>query len=359
MNPALTWFCTSIAAAGIAVELRNLRRFPLLAPERSRAAREIVACVAMRDEAANARNCIASLLAQPEICAVVVCDDGSGDGTREILASIARCDPRVRLVCAQTDSKASALAEAARHAREIPHRYLLFTDADVRLGNGAAAALLAYRERERAEAVTAWPRVRAKTPADALLAPMVTLLLLQALPIWRARSDSRCVAGNGQLFLIERAAYDACGGHAAIRECVEDVALAHALARSGAGIAFASAASIAQVAGYGSLQANLAGLGRSLYAGAGVAGCAAFALWQIAAFSVPFAALFGRAWLAGSVGAACAIGARVLLALRMREPLAAAFAPPLSAVPAAIGAAIAGVRGASGAMRWRGREVRA
>ncbi len=84
--------------------------------------------------------------------------------------------------------------------------------------------------------------------------PLVPLFLLQALPLRAARcnADARLCAGNGQLFLVDRRAYDRAGGHPA-GALVEDVALARALKRSGARIALASAGAIASVAGYGSL----------------------------------------------------------------------------------------------------------
>ncbi|HZP65336.1 MAG TPA: glycosyltransferase family 2 protein [Rudaea sp.] len=354
------WLCTAIACGGLAVQLRNLRFYPRLRP-RTLPGRSIVACVAMRNEEENARACIDGLSAQPEIGAILVCDDGSCDRTLPVLMECAERDTRIVVVSlpdSKDGSKSAALAVAGTYAASLPYRYLLFTDADVRLERGAAGALLERLHEVEATALTAWPRVRGGTLADVLLAPLVTLLLLQALPMWRSRDgDPRFVAGNGQIFLVEAHAYHRCGGHAAIDDTVEDVALARNLARCGYAVAFASAASIAGTRGYGSLRAAIGSLGRSLYGGGGIAACAAFALWQATAFALPYVLLpFVPAIAAGAVAAG--IVARVVLALRMRESPAGVVLAPAAAAIATAGALGIAVAGARGRLTWRGRTIR-
>jgi GT2 family glycosyltransferase len=356
---ALAWICALVAVAGLCVQMANLRHFPSLRPKTLHEA-SIVACVAMRDEAENAPACIDALLEQREIVAVVACDDGSRDETRALLEAIAARDARVRLAHlapGSGGSKSAALAAAAAAARTVDHRYLLFTDADVRFEAGAAGALLERLRGEGVQAVAAWPRVRCEGFGDLLLAPMVTLFLLQALPMWRSRSgDPRFAAGNGQAFLVERAAYEACGGHARIDATVEDVALARNLVRGGSAVAFASAARIAYVRGYGSVRGGVEGLGRSLFAAAGLRGCAAFAAWQVAAFAAPFAFVTAVP-AAAACGIGAAVAARILLAARMRQGALAVALAPFAATVAGLGALWTAIGAKRGALVWRRRSV--
>jgi Glycosyltransferase like family 2 len=349
------WASAVVAVAGLAVQCANLRFFPVLRPARGRD-RSIVACLAVRDEARTVKACIDRLLSQPEIEAVAVCDDRSRDATQIVLERLADGNPRVwlaHLPSHSRGSKSEALAAAAQRAIHCDIPYLLFTDADVDFETGAAGALLQRALECNADAVSAWPRVRTRTVADSLLAPLVPELLLQALPMWRSR-DPRCTAATGQALLIDRRAYAECGGHTGIHTIVEDVALARRLRMHGYCVVLAAGANVLAVDGYGSMHAGWDGLGRSLFGG-GAGVCAAFAGWHALLAIAP--ALARRAGLPAVVASTAIIAARAVQAARMREsPLSVALAP-LSHAVAAIGAVRALVLGRRGALHWRGRPV--
>jgi Glycosyl transferase family 2 len=345
----------SLAVAGLVVECINLLRFKKLQPSRG-SPRSIVACLAVRDEARTIVRCIDSLLAQPEIEAVAVCDDRSCDATPQILERLRSRNPRVWVATLPAGScglKRGALTAAAARASSCDIPYLLFTDADVVFEQGAAGALLKCARTLHANAVSAWPRVRVQSVADVLFAPLVPELLLQALPMWRT-GDPRCTAGNGQAFLVERRAYLDCGGHDGTG-VVEDVALARRLRFAGFRVALASAADVAVADGYGSPRAALDGLGRSLYGGGGVAACVAYAFWQGALAC----AIFGMRtspW-PGAVALSAMVAARALQAQRMREPMACVVLAFASHAVAAAGAFRAALLGRSGRLTWRGRTL--
>lgn len=75
---------------------------------------------------------------------VVVVDDRSTDGTRELVAAYAQRDPRVRLVIAGSAGGGSA---RNRGAAEAKGRYLIFCDGDDLVPDGAYRALVASLER--------------------------------------------------------------------------------------------------------------------------------------------------------------------------------------------------------------------
>ena len=92
--------------------------------------------------AATIERAIASALdGAPVAIECVVVDDGSTDGTGDVVAGLAAADPRIRLVASPVNVGVSAARNLA--LAEVRGRWLLFLDADDRLAPGAIAALLA------------------------------------------------------------------------------------------------------------------------------------------------------------------------------------------------------------------------
>jgi hypothetical protein len=180
-----------------------------------------------RDEAANIAACVEAALAQAGVAVeVVVMDDGSTDGTPEIVRRIAERDARVRLVAAPPlpEGWSGKMHACARLAEAAKGTHFLFIDADVRLLPGAAAGLAGHALRRRLGLVSAVPRQRIETLGEGLTVPMINLLLVGYLP-GGGRAFTRhpgFAAGCGQLMMLERGAYLASGGHGAVRGTLHD-----------------------------------------------------------------------------------------------------------------------------------------
>lgn len=192
-----------------------------------------------RDEEGSIAGAVESVLASRGVeLEVVVLDDGSTDRTAEIVRALARRDGRVRLESAPPlpagwCGKQHACTVLARRAR---HGVLVFLDADVRLEPDGLARAVSFLERSGADLASGFPRQETGTWMERAVIPLIHFVLLGFLPMWRMRATRRPAygAGCGQLFVARREAYEAAGGHAAIRASLHDgVTLPRALRRAG------------------------------------------------------------------------------------------------------------------------------
>src|SRR6202166_3511535 len=120
----------------------------------------ITAIVPARDEEAVIAACVASLAKQSEITEIVVVNDQSSDKTADIVRDMATRISKLQLLEAQEPppgwvGKNNALALGARDAASD---WLLFTDADVELQEGATTRALQVAEENRAALVSFSPQ---------------------------------------------------------------------------------------------------------------------------------------------------------------------------------------------------------
>jgi chlorobactene glucosyltransferase len=245
---ALTpWAAALIVAAAGA---RSLARYqalpealpiPLAAdtppPDASPDAPLVSIIVPARNEARTLPTLLPSLLQQdyPRL-EVIVVDDASTDDTAAIAARWAARDPRLRVICGagpppEWTGKSAACWQGAQAARGD---WLLFTDADTCHAPAALRSALALAARERACAVSLFPRQGCEGFWERLLLPFAYQSYFVGVNTHALRRLDTPALANGQYYLISRAAYAAAGGHAVIASSViDDVALAGALKRAG------------------------------------------------------------------------------------------------------------------------------
>lgn len=212
------------------------------APDTPDAAPLVSIIVPARNEETTITRCLASLTTfegAPPFELLIV-DDRSTDRTAEI----ARAHPRgsaTRISVVEGEplpdgwfGKPWACFQGARSARgEI----LLFVDADTRHHPELLARTLAALDEDRADVLSLLGEQEMGTPGERLVQPHVFLLIGM-----RYRQLDRVLEGdawteaiaNGQFVLVRRNAYEAIGGHGAVRgEVVEDLRLAQELVRAG------------------------------------------------------------------------------------------------------------------------------
>jgi chlorobactene glucosyltransferase len=196
--------------------------------------------VPARNEAENIERCVRSLAAQrlPDF-EIIAIDDHSTDETPEILARLASGEPRLRIVCGGPlpegwIGKPWALHQGGSQARG---EWLLFTDADTAHAPGAAASTLRYAIEHGLDALSLATGQELGSFWERAVLPSILAIVLFAFGTLEELNDparpDRALA-NGQYILVRRGAYDALGGHAALRsEMVEDLEFARRLKRDG------------------------------------------------------------------------------------------------------------------------------
>jgi hypothetical protein len=178
-----------------------------------------------RDEVGGIGAAVGSVLASRGVeLEVVVMDDGSTDGTAGVVEAMALRDGRVRLerappLPAGWNGKQHACWALAGVAR---NEVMCFVDADVRLEPEALARMVGFLGGNGL--VSGFPREETGTWLEWMLLPLIHFVLLGFLPLGRMRAgtDPAFAAGCGQILLVRREDYFACGGHAAIRATMHD-----------------------------------------------------------------------------------------------------------------------------------------
>lgn len=196
------------------------------------------------NEADRVGPCLDGLLAQPaEVGAIVVIDGGSTDTTRELVASYARRDRRVRLVDAApipagVNGKVYGLQTGLDQASDA--EWVLTIDADVRPAPALTRSLLAMASRTGDVVLSVATGQRLSGPGEGILHPalLTTLVYRYGIPGHSTRDPAQ-VQANGQCCLIQRSALEAAGGFTTgLGSVCEDVTVARAIAATGQAVGF-------------------------------------------------------------------------------------------------------------------------
>lgn len=368
-----------LAGVGLILLFVNLAKVPRLvrtsaAPESAhRVSVVIPARNEQRDIEASVRSHLTSEYAD---CEVVVVDDRSTDDTGAILDRLARETPRCRVVRGVEPppgwlGKPHALAEGAAAATGD---LLLFADADVLYDPRALPEIVSFFESARLDFLFVLPRIEAVGFWENVLMPNLLVTFFGGPAFLIPSPDARWIAaGGGAGNLVRRAAYEAAGGHEALRDSViDDVRLGYLLKGAGYRIAAVRADDRVRVRMYRGLREVFDGFTKNAaYIFQGAVGWVLFALTAatlllaILPAAVLPAALAGAAIPEGDLLlAAAALGLvvvfRLILAAALSDPFWPAFTHPImAAVWSGILARSLYHRFVRRRLSWRGRDFEA
>lgn len=353
----------------------NLRRLRRLGeyPESS-VSPLISVCVPARNEEASIRACVESLARQdyPHY-EVLVLDDGSTDGTPQILTEMAQQYSHVRVL----QSKPLPSGWPGKHwachqlSQAAKGDLLLFADADTRhhpstLSQAADALVV-----EQADLLAALPHQETGTWAERWLIPIIPFSILALLPLELAHRFRLPVlsAAIGQYMLFRRTAYEQIGGHAAVRDSmVDDIALARRIKRHGLRWRMADGTKHITCRMYRNQREVIDGLSRTLFAvfDQNLPIHLFVWLWLLIVFCLPFGMLLaGLAGLSVSTNslwlALAAIGGSLLLWAmiyrRIGFSLAMAMLYPATIAGSVLLALRSMVMTRRGQVIWKGRRI--
>ena len=202
----------------------------------------VAVIIPARNEAGNIAACLLSLAGQnypADRLRIFVIDDGSSDGTPAIVSALAGQYPMIRLLHspplgAGWTGKCQACWEGAK-AVDPDTDYLCFIDADMRAEPELLRSSIMAALDQDIALLSLAPRHELVSFAERLLLPCGHYLLGFRQDLAQLQApDSTNATVTGQFILVERAAYERVGGHAAVRGIIsEDVALGRLVKNSG------------------------------------------------------------------------------------------------------------------------------
>jgi chlorobactene glucosyltransferase len=225
-----------------------------------------------RNEARNIRRSVPALLRQtyPRYELIVV-DDRSTDETPGILAGLVEEDTRLQVIPGNQlpegwAGKPHALIQGAEEARG---EWLCFMDADTFAHPDLLYAAYLQASEHRADMFSILTRQELGTFWERVILPLVFLGLSFGFPVERVNDPARPEAiSNGQFILIRRSVYDHIGGHASVKNRIdEDKALAIVVKRAGFRLIMADGRKVASTRMYTSLPEMWEGWTKNIYLG--------------------------------------------------------------------------------------------
>jgi chlorobactene glucosyltransferase len=357
-------------------------RLPRELPEREpNRAPSVTVVVPARNEVRNIETCVRSISAQDyPVFDIVVVDDRSDDGTGAIARELSPGRATSLRVLEGEDLPSGWLGKpwaCWQGALAATGALLLFTDADTTHEPELLARAVTAMEEDDAQLLTVTGRQLMLTFWERLIQPQVFFAMLMRyydLEGMLRRGRWRSAIANGQYMLFRREAYEALGGHEAVKgEVVEDLALAQRIVRSGRRLSMRRAETSLSTRMYRSLAELVRGWSKNIVIG-GLQTmppklrpfvAPASALTGAAAWVVPplllvacavglVASPAALAWSAATVGLSLVLW--VLVTARMGAPPAYGLLYPVGATAGLYIFLRAWARG--GQVEWKGRRYR-
>jgi glycosyltransferase involved in cell wall biosynthesis len=233
---------------------------------------------------------------------IIVIDDDSNDRTCEIVLKKSLTDNRIKLINSRlTDNswlgKNHACYQGASSAKG---KYLLFLDADVRLGKDAVSEVLGYLEKSRSVFLSVFPKQLLVNKGVKSVVPVMNHILLSLLPLFLVRYSpfTSMAAANGQLMLFNAEVYRALEPHKKFRhEKAEDIRIARFLKKKKFNIACLTGKNDISCRMYENYNDAMKGFSKNVVEFFGNSFFAAILFWFISLTGIIWIAVFLPIWL--------------------------------------------------------------
>ena len=232
-----------LSALALALVIFNSLTIRVIKNSPTKASGSVSVLIPMRNEEANVKGCLSSVLAQKglDTLEVIAIDDGSTDNTPNEVKAF----PSVELISGEKlpDKWLGKLWACQQLAEKSSGDYLVFVDADVRLSDYAVANSIS--KMGNWDFISPYPRQLTSGFVQKIFQPLLQWSWLSSVPLLIAQKYSikSMAVANGQFLIIKRDAYFKSGAHAGIKtEVLDDLMLARNLLKQGykGGVAEAS-----------------------------------------------------------------------------------------------------------------------
>lgn len=264
--------------------LRNARRLESLEQlEKRQSAAESVnvsVIIPAYNEAANIADCLKAVLANKLSDAVelqvIVADDESTDETASLAKEIAAGDERAFVFTVPSRPADEGWRgknwACDRAVEKATGDYLLFIDADVRIGPQTIVRAVRSAKKHHAGLLSCAPLIVYGCFAEWLVQPLMVNLIAIGFDFDAVNDPDQpeTALAAGPFMLFHRSAYDKIGGHRAVaNDAVEDLALAALIKTKGLGLRYVLGLDAAEVRMYRSWSDLWEGWTKNYYLGTG------------------------------------------------------------------------------------------
>lgn len=239
----LAYIILSFTTIQLLVALANLF-FETTLPESNIIHSELVSVlIPARNEEKNIGNVIDDLESEAyQNIEVIIFNDESNDRTAEIVKKYAINDPRIRLIESTGLPDGWLGKNYACHSlsKEAKGRYMLFLDADVRIGKNLIGRAVSYSAKHDLSLVSIFPKQLIKTSGEKITVPNMNYILVSLLPLILVRKLNfpSLSAANGQFMFFRSEEYKKIRPHMLVRgNKVEDIIIARIYKRNRLNIA--------------------------------------------------------------------------------------------------------------------------
>jgi len=196
-----------------------------------------------RNEAENIGVLLTDLINQHyQNIEIIVFDDQSDDKTVEVVSALSESDSRITLVRSGGLPKGWLGKNFGCYSLSLHAKgeYLLFLDADVRIGGDIVQSAVAYAEKYRLGLLSIFPEQIVISTGEKITVPIMNYILLSLLPLPLVQLTSfrSLAAANGQFMLFNTSIYNRFKPHEQVKNCkVEDIEIARYFKTKGIPIA--------------------------------------------------------------------------------------------------------------------------
>ena len=329
--------------------------------------------IPVRNEVGVISRCVQSLLAQdyPSF-ELLVLDDQSEDGTRELLEQVAASQPKLRVLdgAPLPEGWLGKNWACTQLASQAQGELLFFTDADTVHQSHTLRTVVTALLGEKADMLTGFPGQEMHTWLERLLVPFFSWAVLCFVPLGVAYRFKLpfLSAAVGQVMLFRRQAYLAVGGHESIKySIVDDLSLSRKIKAAGLRWRVVTVADLISCQMYHSGREAIDGFAKNLFAAFDyrllpylfVYIWLAFLFWQPLLLFVW--EILGGVPSPGAVELFVCLGLTLLLWLvpyfELRVPIRLVLIYPLTILAVEVAACKSLHLGLRGHLSWKGRAI--